>query len=274
MSKVSKKAVAKGKAKIEEHSSALERLTVEYISVGAISPNPYNPNRQSDHDFELLTRSMKTDGFTQPVLVQKSTMQIVDGEHRWRCATALGYKEIPVVLVDMTEEQMRVATLRHNRARGSEDMQLVSEVLRDLEKLGAKDWAQDMLLMDDVEMDALINDVEAPEALAGEDFGMGWEPTKETSHSVEDDLVSGKGRDVEVSQKAADALREREARIKAAKTEQEREAARKDSAVYRLVAVFSAEEGKEVKEALKLKGKDKAAQILEWAREALKNGNP
>ena len=40
--------------------------------------------------------------------------------------------EVPVVFVDMTREQMRVSTLRHNRARGSEDIDKSADVLKDL----------------------------------------------------------------------------------------------------------------------------------------------
>jgi ParB-like chromosome segregation protein Spo0J len=140
----------KGKAAVEKKFSNLETLHVEYVPVSAVQPNSYNPNRQSEHDFELLIRSMTDDGFTQPIIVQRATGQIVDGEHRWTGAivteglkrrgldltpsniarlredrlavmTEISDHQIPVVYVDMTAEQMRVATLRHNRARGSAD---------------------------------------------------------------------------------------------------------------------------------------------------------
>ncbi len=138
-----------------EMSVALERLEIEYVPIGRVNPNAYNPNRQSDRDFELLCRSMEEDGFTQPILVQRVTNVIVDGEHRWRAATILGHKEIPVVFVDMTDVQRRVATLRHNRARGTESIEYVAAMFRDFEKLGALDWAADSLLMDEVELSFL-----------------------------------------------------------------------------------------------------------------------
>src|SRR3990167_3334570 len=107
----------KGKKEIEKKANMLKELRIEYVPVESIHPNEYNPNRQSEHDFELLQRSMKDDGFTQPIIVQKnpdgsSSGIIVDGEHRWKAAKAIGYKEIPVVFVDMTVEQMRISTLR------------------------------------------------------------------------------------------------------------------------------------------------------------------
>ena len=137
-------AKTKGKAEVEKKNKVLEALNVQYVTHDQIVPNTYNPNRQSEDEFELLKRSMSEDGFTQPIVCvkhedQEGMFRIVDGEHRWRCSKELGYDEIPVVVTPMTYEQARIATLRHNRARGSEDIELTSEVLRDLEKLGALD---------------------------------------------------------------------------------------------------------------------------------------
>lgn len=137
---VSAAAVKKSKIAIADRAHALERLKIEYVSTDMLKPNTYNPNRQSAHDFELLLRSITEDGFTQPIITLPD-LTIVDGEHRWRAARHLELKQVPIVKVDMTPEQMRIATLRHNRARGSEDITLAAEVLRDLRELGALDWA-------------------------------------------------------------------------------------------------------------------------------------
>lgn len=132
--------IDKGMAAVGKKASALERLVVEYVAVDSIKPNSYNPNRQTERDFELLLLSMKEDGFTQPIVCQRESREIVDGEHRWRAGRHLGLEMVPVVFVDMTMEQMRISTLRHNRARGSEDIDLSTKVLQDLRELGALDW--------------------------------------------------------------------------------------------------------------------------------------
>ena len=137
--RVSEKVKKKGKRTVDKKNKSLETLNVEYVNVNDIHPNEWNPNRQSDHDFELLLKSMSEDGFTQPVVcirTEDGRVKIVDGEHRWRAAHTLKFEEIPVVITPMTEEQAKIATLRHNRARGSEDIDLTAELLRDLEKMG------------------------------------------------------------------------------------------------------------------------------------------
>lgn len=168
----------RGRAAVAEKAARLERLKIEYVPTDSIKPNEYNPNRQSDRDFELLLRSMREEGFDQPIVVNPTSRMIVDGEHRWRAARHLGLTSVPVVFIDMTAEQMRISTLRHNRARGSEDVDLASQVLKDLRELGALDKAQEQLMLSDAEIERIISDVPVAEALASEEFSGAWVPTK------------------------------------------------------------------------------------------------
>jgi hypothetical protein len=252
----------KGKKQIEKTIKSLERLKVEYVDINSIRPNDYNPNRESEYEFDLLLRSMKEDGFTQPIICQKNRI-IVDGEHRWRAGKELGYKEIPVVFVDMSQEQMKIATLRHNRARGSEDVELTAELFRDLEKLGALDWAKDSLKLTDVEVDRIMKDIPVSEALAGEIFSQSWKPIspdeknsvklKETQASMG---VVGEA----MSLDGYNMVRDREKKIKEAKSEQEKENIKKESNVYRLSLVFTKEQFAIIQEIL---GDNPAEKLLE-----------
>lgn len=235
----------KGRAAIAKKNKVLQRLAVEYVPIESIKPNQYNPNRQSEHDFELLVRSMMEDGFTQPIVVIRETREIVDGEHRWRAAQHLGFTEVPVVMVDMSPEQMRISTLRHNRARGSEDYELTAQLFADLRELGALDWAQDSLMLDDVELQQLLEDIPAPEVLAGDVYGEAW-----AVHEKDDAEVRADGSATSMTGAAQDAIRDREKAIREAKTEEERAAARRDSDIYRISMVFSGEEAFLIKKVL------------------------
>lgn len=164
----------KGRSIVEKKISTLKVLTVEYVKPDSLAPNNYNPNVQTERDFELLLSSMSEDGFTQPILVHRKTRTIIDGEHRWRAAHRLGLTELPVVFTDMTPEQMRISTLRHNRARGSEDIELTIEVLKDLRELGALEHAVDSLGMSDKEINALLDDLPAPEKQAAGEHSSAW----------------------------------------------------------------------------------------------------
>lgn len=217
----------------------------------------------------------------------------MDGEHRWTAAIVLDYLQrqqipiteesaadarrrravildsnlrLPVVYVDMTPEQMRVATLRHNRARGTEDIVLTAQVLRELQSLGALDLATDSLLMDDVEINRLLTDIPAPDALAGDVFGAAWQP----GHSDTVDVHERAEATGEVSAHAAslhavETGRRLEERLKTARNEEERAQARSEASIYRLSLVFAGEEAALVRQVL---GKKPAEALLAFCRQA------
>jgi len=275
--RVTEKVKKKGKKTVEKKNKSLATLNVEYVGVNDVYPNEWNPNRQSDHDFELLLKSMTEDGFTQPVVcirTEDGRVKIVDGEHRWRAAHSLGFDAIPVVITPMTEEQAKIATLRHNRARGSEDIDLTAELLRDLEKMGALDWAQDSLMLDDAELNKLLEDIAAPDALAGEDWSEAWEPSNEQEVSPDSDMdtttetreiQSGGGGTVAAASSiaAVERQREREKQLAEAKTAEERQALRKDHDIFRLYLTFTGDEANLVK---KILGNHAAEKVIEMCQ--------
>ena len=165
----------------------LQQFQVEYVSPSKLKPNEYNPNQQTEDEFEMLKASMREDGFTQPILCMQDGT-IVDGEHRWRAAQELGYETVPVVRVSMSEAQRRIATMRHNRARGQDDTAAVAELMLDLEKLGALDWAQEALLLSDEEMRRLtaMADTVAEDLSRGHEFNQAWEPVERTAYQRPD----------------------------------------------------------------------------------------
>lgn len=269
----------KGKAAVEKKNRRLEELQIEWVPVGDVAPNPWNPNRQSDHDFELLMRSMDEDGFTQPIVVMRITKEalaeddalsgfkvgqivIVDGEHRWRAGQNLDYEKVPVVEVPMNIAQARIATLRHNRARGSEDYELSAQVLRDLEQLGAMEWAQDSLMLDEADVNRLLSDAATPEVLADEEFSEAWVP----SSGEEGDIEELADRSASSTPAAIEARRDAERKLAEAHTEEEKRAIRRDMDVFRLAVTFSGDEGIIVKA---VTGGQAAPAILQLCREHL-----
>lgn len=254
--------IDKGKEKLKKDYNALQRLQIEYVPIDLPVPNEYNPNRQSPQEFELLCKSITEDGFTQPILVMKGTNRIVDGEHRWRAAHALGFKEMPVVFVDMTDAQRKISTLRHNRARGSEDIQLTADLMRDLEKLGAMDWAKDSLMLSETEVERLLDDIPPTEAFGSDrEFSEAWQPTKISEGAMGEAAENVVTASTEQARIRAFA---REDKLKTAKTEEERTMAKKEERTITLTLSFAEPEFVVVKKAL---GENPAATLLEWCKE-------
>lgn len=99
-----------------------------------LSPNDYNPNRVAPPELKLLKISILEDGWTQPIVINPD-MTIVDGFHRW---TVSGHKEIfdltqgnvPTVMVKPRDKaQQKMATIRHNRARGTHGVLDMSNII-------------------------------------------------------------------------------------------------------------------------------------------------
>lgn len=91
--------LAKDNIEVEQ----VKPLHIEYVKVDDIYPNDYNPNTHDADSFDLLIKSLLYFGFTQPIVVNRSTMQIVDGENRYRAACVIGYEMVPVCFVDSTK---------------------------------------------------------------------------------------------------------------------------------------------------------------------------
>lgn len=241
-------------SKIQKDNVVLENLEVVYMDVNAIKPNAYNPNRQSEHEFELLCRSIEEDGFTQPCVIRKSDNMIVDGEHRWRAAQSIGMKEIPVVLTEMTEAQMRIATLRHNRARGSEDQDLAAAVLKDLAKTDYLAEAADSLMLADEEVAKFTEQVDDPELLETPEFQEAATPFQR-----EDGSVAPRHEVIASTAAASDAMRAQRDEIAKLKTDEDKAAYLRDMNIFKVSLTFVDEEASIVRDAL---GKNAAEGIL------------
>lgn len=209
----------------------------------------------------MLVRSIREDGFTQPVIVRRENRQIVDGEHRWRAGKALGMKEIPVVFVSISDEQAKIATLRHNRARGSEDINLTADIMRDLIRVGAGEWAKNSLMLTDTEINRLLTDVSAASALAGDAYSEAWAPAQGADGAqLAQNIADGREQEQHASAAAVQTNREREAAISQARNAEERAAIQRDMDVVRLAFVFVQDEARTVRSVL---GTNPAARLVE-----------
>ena len=95
---------------------------------------------------KLLYESIKEDGYTMPVVCYYSKSQdvylIVDGFHRYQ--VMMDHPDIyereqgllPVSIIKKPLDKRIASTVRHNRARGSHDVDLMSNIVKELHELG------------------------------------------------------------------------------------------------------------------------------------------
>ena len=161
------------------------------VPIEKIIPNTYNPNAVAPPEMKLLYDSIKEDGYTMPIVCyfdsDKDQYIIVDGFHRYRIM--LDYKDIcerekgmlPVSVINKTIDQRMASTIRHNRARGSHDVDLMSNIVKELHELGRSDsWISKHLGMDKDEILRLKQITGLAELFKDVDFGKAWKPVKET----------------------------------------------------------------------------------------------
>lgn len=130
------------------------------IRVDRIEANPWNPNKQSDFMFDKELASIREFGFIIPCTVRihptkRGWYQMIDGEHRWKGATQLGYKEIPCVsLGKLPDGKTKALTDILNNLHGEPDPVLRAQLLADV--LEADDTLREVLPYGADELDALL----------------------------------------------------------------------------------------------------------------------
>lgn len=169
---------------------------VKAVPFEKIEPNTYNPNAVAPPEMRLLYDSIKEDGYTMPIVCYydkaKDRYIIVDGFHRYQVMRE--HKDIyereqgllPVSVIDKPLHCRMASTIRHNRARGTHDVDLMSNIIKELHEIGRSDaWISKHLGMDRDEilrlkqitgLTALFQDVE---------FGKAWQPSDEFLQETE-----------------------------------------------------------------------------------------
>jgi len=90
-------------------------LSIVYVSVGSLRAYPRNARTHTKHQIRQIADSIKTFGFTNPILVG-GTGNIIAGHGRWEAAKLLGMTQVPTILLeDLTEDQVRAYVIADNK---------------------------------------------------------------------------------------------------------------------------------------------------------------
>lgn len=159
---------------------------VRRIPIEKIRANEYNPNRVAPPEMELLYRSIKEDGYTMPIVcyynAEDDMYEIVDGFHRY--TVMLKHKDIyereggclPVTVIDKPISERMASTIRHNRARGTHNIDLMSNIVAELVEMGKSDaWIARHLGMDVDEILRLKQITGLAALFADKEFSRAWE---------------------------------------------------------------------------------------------------
>lgn len=166
---------------------------VKAVPVEKIRANSYNPNAVAPAEMKLLYDSIKEDGYTMPVVCyyiqDEDIYEIVDGFHRY--SIMMIHKDIyereggmlPVSVIDKPIGERMASTIRHNRARGSHNIDLMSNIVGELHELGKTDhWIMKHLGMDADEVLRLKQISGLASLFKDKDFSNSWEHEEEKTN--------------------------------------------------------------------------------------------
>jgi ParB family transcriptional regulator, chromosome partitioning protein len=111
-----------------ERAKAQRRLPIEFLR-----PNPRNPRRTfPESELTELSASIGERGIIQPILVRaqrgaNDAYEIIAGERRWRAAQRAGLHEVPVVVIEATDEQSLELAIIENVQRA--DLNAIEEAM-------------------------------------------------------------------------------------------------------------------------------------------------
>lgn len=91
-----------------------------FVNISKVEPNREQPRKNFDEDALLeLSESIKQFGILQPLLVQDKGdyYEIIAGERRWRAAKLAGLKEVPIIIKNLTDQEIVEISLIENIQR-------------------------------------------------------------------------------------------------------------------------------------------------------------
>ena len=98
----------------EQHGAPVE------VDIDKVEPNKLQPRKNFDEDkLQDLAENIKIHGIINPLLVQDrgKYYELIGGERRWRAARIAGLKKVPVIIMNLSEQEFVEISLIDNIQR-------------------------------------------------------------------------------------------------------------------------------------------------------------
>ncbi len=160
------------------------------VPLEKVVANEYNPNVVAPPEMKLLELSIWEDGYTMPCVCyyrdKEDIYEIVDGFHRYmvmKSSKRIYEREkglLPVTVINKDISERMASTIRHNRARGTHMVELMSSIVAELTKSGMSDaWIMRNIGMSKDELLRLKQISGLAELFARREFGRSEEWVEE-----------------------------------------------------------------------------------------------
>ena len=152
------------------------------VPIEKVVANDYNPNIVAPPEMRLLELSIWEDGYTMPCVCyyhkKEDKYELVDGFHRYtvmKTSRRIYEREkgmLPVTVIEKDMSERMASTIRHNRARGVHQIELMSNIVSELTKSGMSDaWIIRNIGMSKDELLRLKQITGLAELFANKEFG-------------------------------------------------------------------------------------------------------
>ncbi|KGM96114.1 plasmid stablization protein ParB [Clostridium novyi A str. 4552] len=122
--------LGKGLGALIPEESVENKDSILKVDMNLIKPNNNQPRKNFDEEKIIqLSESIKEHGIIQPLILQKkdNIYSIIAGERRWRAAKKAGLKEVPAVIVELSDKEILEVSLIENIQR--EDLNPIEEAI-------------------------------------------------------------------------------------------------------------------------------------------------
>lgn len=167
---------------------------IKWVKSDKVEANEYNPNAVAPPEMQMLYESISNDGYTMPIVSfpDEDTIKIVDGFHRRETErrnkdiseSTLGYLPLSTIRSSQTDKSSRMAsTILHNRARGSHNIELMSQIVSELVEMGKGDaWICKHIGMSIDELLRMKQITGLASLFQNKDFSQSWDARDEKTN--------------------------------------------------------------------------------------------
>lgn len=135
------------------------------IPLSQIEANPWNPNRMTGLKYDSLVQAIsKEKRLRQPLLVRKKgeRFEIIDGAHRAQGARQAKLEEVDCVVIEMSEQEAKAATIAMNNIKGKFDDLPLAALLAELKNSLNTDELKALTAFNERELAYYLKLLEAP----------------------------------------------------------------------------------------------------------------
>jgi len=109
-------------------------MEYKLIKLNKVKRSGYNPRKISDFEMEKLKLSLKEFGCVRPLVINKTTKNLVSGHQMLDAAHQLGIQELPYLEIEIPLKKEKTLNIALNKIQGEWNYDLLNPILKELKE--------------------------------------------------------------------------------------------------------------------------------------------